>query len=124
MFEVAVLYPFLKVTVKPHNEIFEAKIRILGIEVVRPLRKRKRLNPQKMLRSLHASNLEFFAAYGLADPFSTGVVFGALNFLMSFCPNVKNAELYPDFCATGMYLRLNASVDIQVGHTIVDYLRK
>lgn len=122
--EVALLYPFLKVTIKPHNERLETKICIFGIEIVRPLRKKKRINPQKLVRSLHASNLEVFAAYSLADPFSTGAVFGALNFLMSFYPNIKNAELCPDFCATDTYLRLNASVDIQVGHTIVDYLRK
>ena len=123
--EATLLYPFLRVVMKPDNGILKPKIYILGIGIDMPgaLRNKKRPDLLKLAGSLHISNMEFVAAYGISDPCSTGLILGAMNFLMSFCSGIKKAEMYPDFFTVDDYLRLNASMDIQVGHTIFDYVR-
>jgi hypothetical protein len=124
-FEATLLYPFLRILFEPKSDAPKPKIYIMGIDMSRSFsKKKKQPDVLKLAGSLHISNIEFVAAYGIADPCSTGIVFGALNFIMSFCSNIKKAETYPDFFTAHNYLRLNASVDIQVGHTMLDYLRK
>lgn len=124
--EATLLYPFLRVVMKPENGVLKPKIYILGIGIDMPgaLRKKKRPDLLKLAGSLHISNVEFVTAYGMNDPCSTGLIFGAVNFLTAYCSNIKKVETYPDYFTAHNYLSLNASMNVQVGHTMLDYLRK
>ncbi len=120
----AVLLRFVRVNVtlgdgKPYLRIYLFNNRIYNTR----LKKRKETgNSMLWLKSADISRVKADVYYGMKSPFSTGIVSGALGIASGFF-KIDELGIHPDFFAQSDYLRINASADIALGNTIVNFVK-
>lgn len=75
-----------------------------------------------ILKALSLDNTELKTYYGLNEPHMTGILFGALSFIVSMA-GVQRFEQYPQFISEDEYLHIEGSSELNIGKTGTNYVR-
>ena len=117
------LYPLFMATVAMENRGACLTVYFLKMKLFRSkLVSEKVSNTKRLLNALKISNFELSTTYGFCDPFVTGLVSGLLGIISPFV-SISSLDLKPNFMSDELYVTLDASANVKVGHTIWDYLK-
>lgn len=126
--EIKCLYPLLKILVETREDIpfmnvylfkkkfYEARLFKKGVS------KKRAIDVRRLLKAVSVKNINISTSYGFEDPFTTGIVYGAVNIAAPFL-NVERIELTPDFTSNEIYFDVNAHANFYLGQTIVNYFK-
>lgn len=104
---------------KPYLRIYLFKNRIYKTR----LRKKKETgNSLLWLKSADISNVKADVSYGMKNPFATAVAGGALGIISGFI-HIGEMNMRPDFFADSNYLKIDASAEVVLGNTIVNFVK-
>jgi len=98
------------------------KARVLKGELVRDTGTKKNFSLSRLLKSVEFSGVNISAAYGLNDPYKTGVLYGSLC-AAGAGTGVESLHLSPDFIADREYIDFSADANLYLGQTIINFIK-
>lgn len=75
-----------------------------------------------LIKVIDSKEVNVDAGYGFRDPSITGIFCGIANAVTQFI-NIDSIRLRPDFVAENDYVYLNANAKVNIGSTLISYLR-
>ena len=118
------LYPFIKITAEgsvatPLLTVCLFKKKVYGSRInTRPQTSRG----TGIIKAASASEIRMDIDYGFRDPYITGITCGSIN-AASRLADFAELRHNPDFVTDEDYIRLDAAANVNIGHTILNYLK-
>ena len=75
-----------------------------------------------LMKSIDSKDVHVDAYYGFRDPYTTGIACGVIS-AASQLINISSIYQSPDFTADNEYIYLNANAKVNIGSTLIRYLR-
>lgn len=118
------LYPFMKITAEGNASTPQLSVYLFKKKVYSA-----QLNTGKaggksadFIKAVSPSDIQMYIDYGFRDPFVTGLAYGSIS-AASELANFVEIRQHPDFISDEDYVCLNATACVNVGNTIVNYLK-
>ncbi len=105
---------------KPHITIYCFNLQVLS--KIKQKRKNRKNQTIDIFRALDLKDTEVKLFYGISDPFITGILFTALA-MINTMTKIETFEQFPSFCPNQDYLRLEGKTNINIGKTIINFVR-
>lgn len=118
------LYPFLKVTAESNASVPLLSVYIFNKKVYGKelgLKKSSTKNAD-VVKAVSPSDMHFNVSYGFRDPFATGVTCGAIHAASEYI-RFASIRQSPDFVADSDYIYMNATAKVNIGNTLINYLK-
>jgi hypothetical protein len=106
--------PFLSVSLFK-KEVYKARLLQKG-------KQKGAIDGLRMLRALKYGRVAACARYGLRDPFTTGLAYGGMSLAAAYL-NMEEMDITADFLADEPYFNMEAHLNLNIGHTILNYAR-
>lgn len=123
-FHILCLYPFLEIKIKIIDDQPFLLVHFFKITIYRKqlMLQKKTGTGKRLLRSADVKNINVNTRYGLDNPFSTGILCGALNIAVA-CMNIGEVLQFPNFISGDEFFYIDATADMNVGHTIFNFVK-
>ena len=123
--EIFYLYPLCRILIemkedKPYLSVYVLKIRVYKNRV--QLRKKTADRQRSLIKSADITNIRVDAYYGLKNPFITGILYGAVSMVSKFF-HIDKINQHPEFLTDSEYIYLDATANINLWHTIMNYAK-
>ena len=117
------MYPFLYMLINVEDDIPYLYVYLFKIRIYRSkLKKSRKLKTKKLLKSADTSDFNIKSTYGFKDPSTTGFLYGVFGIITGYV-DVENIEISPDFMSDTDYIHMDASTNLKIGHTIINYFK-
>jgi len=114
---------FLRITAKNVNLRIHVSAYVLKARIYsRFIKKTGKSFNSDVLKALSLNNTEVKTYYGMNEPHMTGILFGALSFIVSMA-GVQRFEQYPEFIPDDEYLQIEGNSELNIGKTITNYVQ-
>lgn len=119
------LYPFIKIIAEggisaPQLSVYLFKKKVYSGKI--NTAKTTGSKSTDFIKASNPSDIQMYIDYGFRDPFVTGVACGSIS-AASELANFVEIRQHPDFISDEDYICLNATACVNVGNTIVNYLK-
>ncbi len=118
------LYPFIKITAEgsmtsPLITVYLFKKKVYGgmMDAQGQIGRKTGI-----IKAASASDIRMDIDYGFRDPYVTGITCGSIN-AASEIANFAELNQNPDFITDEDYIRLDATAKVNIGNTILNYLK-
>ena len=120
--KASVLAPFIKLRGELKNNRPVISAYLLNIRVWRKAlgHTNEKGRALDWLRAADVSDIQVDARYSLRDPFMTGLVSGVAGAVLSFV-QVDKLSYSPDFTALHSYVHVEASAQLRIGNTLLNF---
>ena len=114
------LYPFLKILVSNESGEFILSAFLFNRKAFRKVlgTGKEKTHVRDLIKYVKLINVNANADYGFRNPFTTGVVCGAVNIASQFI-NIDSINHNPDFTADTDYVHVDGSAKVNPGFTLV-----
>ncbi|MHB1314311.1 MAG: hypothetical protein ACYCX2_02350 [Christensenellales bacterium] len=123
--EAYYLYPLCRISLQTKGDTPEVTLRVFGLLVYKSKLHRPKKTTRKefaFVKSAALSDIAVDAYYGLHSPFMTGIFCGAFSMFSRFF-NIDSFSQHPDFIAEDEYIYVEASANINLWHTMLNYAK-
>lgn len=118
------LYPFIKITAEgsmtsPLLTVYLFRRKVYeGLAAARGQAGRR----SGIIKAASASDIRMDIDYGFRDPYVTGITCGSIN-AVSEIADFAELSQNPDFITDEDYIRLDATASVNIGSTLLNYLK-
>ena len=121
------LYPVLRVELSAHSDGTSFQVYLFKLKLIDgPIRPGGetgiRVNIIRLARAAELPRITLSAAYGLAEPYWTGILFAAAKVISSRA-GIQEMSLCPDYLSNSFHLRMKADANLKIGKTILNYIK-
>lgn len=119
------LYPFLKVVADIDSGGPVLAVSLFNKTIYRGKTglKKKGTKGAALIRAVSTSDIHLSVRYGFKDPYVTGITCGAINAAAEYV-NFASVRQTPDFVSESDYVLMTATADVNVGNTLVNWLKR
>lgn len=119
------LYPFIKILAEgsmtsPALTVYLFRKKVYG--GLMDTHKHAGGNRTELIKAACASDIRMDVNYGFRDPYITGITCGSINAASELADFMELSQ-NPDFMADEDYIRLDATANINMGNTILNYIK-
>ncbi len=118
------LYPFIRITAEKKTSLPRLKVYLFNRLVYSKDIKIKGTDGKSidLVKAASASDIQVDLNYGFTDPFGTAIACGSLGSVSEMI-NIAEIKHKPNFLPDEDFVHLEASASINVGDTVLNYLR-
>lgn len=118
------LYPFIKITAEGSMMSPMLTVYLFKKKVYDGLMAAKGQTGRRtgIIKAASTSDIRMDIDYGFRDPYVTGITCGSIN-AVSEIADFAELSQNPDFIAEEDYIRLDATAKVNIGNTILNYLK-
>jgi hypothetical protein len=124
--DIFYLYPLLRVILNIENTKPFIIVYLFTIKVYKkPLKLREKENKKTRINYFEVVNpkdIEISTYYGFKDPFNAGIVCGVFNIIKEYI-NIDKMKQFPNFIASNDYIFVDAKADINIGNSIIYFIK-